>query len=515
LWSLLSVFAVLLVTACGTRLPDSAFETQANTNGTTPVGGGSSTSPTGGGTSLPGPGGSTSAPGAISTSGPGSGPAVGPGSSSQPGNQPTANSSSGPQTGGAGAKNFASDRGVTATTISVCNIVTQGGPFGPYQFTPSYYGAAAYFAALNAAGGVNGRKVNFVSHPDDGSDSGNISEVKTCINQDKAFAFVANNIYQYGGASLVNQDNIPDVGSQPISTAYYIYPNLFPIDGDHSPRNGKTLGSNGYIYRTDEQSLYFKDVQHIRHVGVVYYDQPSSQYGANEIKAGFQAAGVAVSMYQVNIGLPNFASAVAQMKSAGVDMVADAVDQNGSQKLCQAIEQNSGFENQMKIKLSTLANWNASLGSDLSGTPKCANKTWSDAYSYNFDDNSNPQVAQYNAAMRKYFPSDLPHNHQFALEGWIGAMWFTDAVRSCGAKLTRTCVKNYLNRPTAFRANGLLIPNLVSYKILPPSYFSHPSRQCVSAAQWSMSANKWITRAYPSRTCFTATGYKFALTSPT
>ena len=37
----------------------------------------------------------------------------------------------------------------------MCNVVTEGGPFGPYQFTPSYYGAAAYFQALNAFDFVN------------------------------------------------------------------------------------------------------------------------------------------------------------------------------------------------------------------------------------------------------------------------------------------------------------------------------------------------------------------------
>lgn len=514
----MSVFAVLVLTACGTRLPNSAFVASGASTGGTQSG---STLPGGTGPqSLQSPGASTGGQGGSNPNGLGTGngnPAgpSGPGASTTGTGGPTANPTGNPTTGTGGGKNSASDRGVTATTINVCNIVTQGGPFGPYQFTPSYYGAAAYFAALNAQGGVNGRRVNFVSHPDDGSDSGDLDQVKTCINTDKAFAFVGNNIYQYGGASYVNQMNIPDVGAQPISSAYYLYPNLFTIDGDHSPRDGKTLGTNGYIYRTDEQALYFKEDQHIKHVGVVYYDQPSSQYGANEIQAGFKAAGVPVSMYQVNLGLPNFASAVAQMKSAGVDMVADAVDQNGSQKLCQSIEQNTGFLNQMKIKLSTIANWNASLGTDLAGTPKCASKTWSDAYSWNFQDNSNPQVAAYNSAMRKYFPSFLPHNHQFAFEGWIAAMWFTDAARSCGANLTRTCVKKFLNGPKAYTAHGLLVPNLVGYNLLPPSYYAHTTRQCVSAAQWSTSANRWVTRATPNHTCFNASGYKFALTAPT
>ena len=261
-----------------------------------------------------------------------------------------------------------------------------------------------------------------------------------------------NDIYQYAGASYVNSKDIPDIGGEPISTAYYLYPHLFTIYGDHAPRNGKTLGDNGYNYRTDEDGLYFKQAMHATHAGIVYYDQSSSQYGANNLAAVFHTAGLKVSMYQVNLGLPNFASAVAQMKSDGVDLVADAIDLNGSQKLCGAIEQNSGFLNQMKVKLSTVADWTQSLGTDLKATPGCLAKSWADSQSANFADTSNPQVAAFQAAMHKYFPGDLPHNHQFALEGYAAAMWFTDAARSCGANLTRKCVEAYMNRAQGYQS---------------------------------------------------------------
>ena len=188
--------------------------------------------------------------------------------------------------------------------------------------------------------------------------------------------------------------------------------------------------------------------------------------------------------------------------------------ENGSQKLCEAIEQNSAFESQMKIKLTTLAGWGASVGKDFSNTPKCANKSWADAYSLNFQDSTNAQVAKYNAAMRTYFPSDLPHNHQFAFEGWIGAMWFTDAARSCGANLTRTCVEKYMNRPTPYLARGLLIPS-VSFQLGNSHYYNGLTKQCVSAAQWSNSANRWITRATPASNCYQSRAYSYTLTSPT
>jgi branched-chain amino acid transport system substrate-binding protein len=496
-----------MLAGCGTRLSDSAFNAFQV---------GATTAPQAGATGV-----------ATPEESPGSTPG-----GLQPTDNPTANGSNptsatgggkhgtGPGTAATnpastgGKANYASDTGVTADSITVCNVVTQGGPFGPYQFTPNYYGAAAYFAALNAKGGINGRRVNFISHPDDGSDSGNLDQIHTCIDTNKAFAFVANNIYEYAGAPYVYQKGVPDIGSQPISTYYYKYPNLFSIDGLNQPHNGKDLGLNGYAYRWAEQATFFKTREHVTHVGVVFYDQASSRYGANELAEDYKQVGVKVSMYQVNLGLPNFASAVAQMKADGVDLVADAVDLNGGQKLCQAIEQNSAFENQMKVHLSTISAWGSSIGDNFSGTPKCLAKSWVDGYTANYDDPSNPEALKFQAALRKYFPSWIPHNHEWTFEGWVGAEWFTEAAKSCGADLTRKCVIAYMNNKRDFGGNGVTVP-YVSFRPLAPSFYNKPTKHCVSAAQWSISANKWITRASPSSTCFMVKGYRFKLTDPT
>jgi branched-chain amino acid transport system substrate-binding protein len=498
---------VLMLAGCGTRLSDSAFSAFRV---------GATTAPQPGETGVPAAGQS-----------PGSTPGVLPPTDNPTATGPTPTSptgggkhGSGPGTAATnpansgGKANFASDTGVTADSITVCNVVTQGGPFGPYQFTPSYYGAAAYFAALNAKGGINGRRVNFISHPDDGSDSGNLDQIHTCIDTNKAFAFVANNIYEYAGAPYTAQKGVPDIGSQPISTYYYQYPNLFSIDGLNQLHNGKPVSDKSSAYRWSEQATFFKTREHVTHVGVVFYDQQSSQYGANQLAADYKQAGVKVSMYQVNLGLPNFASAVAQMKADGVDLVADAVDANGGQKLCQAIEQNSAFENQMKVHLSTISAWGASIGEDFAQTPKCLAKSWVDGYTVNFQDTSNPEVAKFQAAIRKYFPSWLPHNHEWSFEGWVGAEWFTEAAKSCGADLTRKCVMAYMNNMPDFGGDGVTVP-YVSFRPLAPSFYTKKTRHCVSAAQWSIAANKWVTRASPSSTCFMVKGYGFHLQSPT
>jgi len=418
------------------------------------------------------------------------------------------------QGGTAAAVNHASDRGVTPTTITVCNIVTRGGPFGPDQFTPSLYGAAAFFADLNAHGGVGGRQVVVKSHPDDGTSSGDDTQVHTCIDEEKAFAFVGNNIYQYGGVSYQESQDVPDIGAQPISTAYYTYPHLYSVLGVQTPRDGTHTGYDGTGYGTAEQGEFFKQRVGVTHVGVVYYDQASSQYGATEIGGALEAAGLTVTSYPVNLGLPNFSSVVAQMQSDGVDGVADALDLNGNQKLCQAVESSSGFLTQMKAKISTTASWNQSVGSDFASTPGCRGKIYVDGNTWSYaDPGGNAQVAAFRAAMTRYFPSQAGHLAEWSLEGWAGAMWFTDAVRSCGANLTRACVEAYLDRPAYWDSKGLMLSD-ESFEVYPVSYYNSPTTHCVSAAQWDNAAGTWVTRAQIGRDCFSAPGYPYAFSPP-
>ena len=546
---------VVLLAGCGTREPNQAFVAAGVDSGTTAGGGAAATTASGpagsaapaqvangglgapvgaasaGPTDQPGaPPASGGVPGTVATAGtsgsvplavgptgkaatPGSGAAsAAPGAKTVTGGtaNPKASATTGQKATTSATANAASDRGVTATSIKVCNIVTQGGALGAYEFTPNYYGAEAYFAALNAAGGINGRQVNYVSHPDDGSTSGNSTEVHACIDSENAFAFVANNVYQYGGASYVNSMDVPDIGGEPISTAYYQYPHLYNIEGDLTPRNGTSPGTNMMQYKSDEIGRFFKG-KGITHVGVVSYDV-SGNGGAGTYKF-FQTQGIAFTAYQVNLGLPNFASTVAQMQSDGVDLVADALDLNGNQKLCQAIEQNSGFLAQMKVRLSTVSSWSNRYAQSLAGTPNCLGKTYVYAQTANFADASNPEVAKFQAAMSRYFPAQVPYEHEWMLEGYAAAEWFSDAAKSCGANLTRVCVEAFMNRNAIYTANGLLDSASSTFTPAPASYPGSTVTGCASVAHWN--GKLWATDADITKSCGPATGYSYAIDPPT
>jgi hypothetical protein len=71
-----------------------------------------------------------------------------------------------------------------------------------------------------------------------------------------------------------------------------------------------------------------------------------------------------------------------------------------------------------------------------------------------------------------------------------------------------------MNRPKPYTAHGLFVPD-VGFNPGTSQYYHGLTHQCVSAAQWSNSANRWITRATPARNCYQSRAYSFALTSPT
>jgi branched-chain amino acid transport system substrate-binding protein len=511
---------------CGTRLPDQAFApvtvavngsevpaaaaagspVAGPATGSAPAGAAPTAAPGNVASVLPVPAGSP-VPAGVTTSAPA-------GQKSRPVTGPTSAPAQPVTSSRASAPNTASDRGVTPTAISVGNIVTAGGPFGPDQFSVTRVGAAAYFAALNAAGGVNGRAVNFVQCTDG---SGTTDAVSQCAHQlidtNKVFAFVANNVFQYGGADYVNSQDVPDVAGEPIDQAYYKYPHLYTILGDSSPRDGVHAGYSGVEYATTEVGDYYK-ARGVAHVGVVYYDQTSSQYGASQIQNVFKAVGVPITMYQVNLGLPNFSSTVANMKNDGVDLVADAMDANGNQKLCQAMESDSAFISKVKAKVSTISTWTQQVGQQFAQTPRCRSlievtgKTWSYA-----DPGGNDQVAKFRAAIARYFPTYQSKMAEWMLEGWASADIFTTAVRSCGADLTRTCIEHWLNSQVSVNADGLMDQSPMSLTFIKQTAAQAlaGNRVCLSVARWSNQAGTWQSLGNLRDTCYDAKGFAYQL----
>ncbi len=376
--------------------------------------------------------------------------------------------------------NPASDIGVTPTTITVGVLASRTSPLGPDAFGGSYYGATAYFDALNRRGGVNGRTVKVVGCDDTGSGEGNVRCVHSLLDDAKVFALAGTTAFAYEGASYVNGKGVPDVGGQPVGNDYDKYPHLWSIYGSNEPRDGTTIGWDGRLYGGTEFYRWFKDKLGAKKAAVVFYNIAISQRHARYVVAGLRAEGFSVREEQINLSLANFDSAAIDIGNAKVDTVFDVLDQAGNVRLCRALD---AHRVQLAAKVTTTQGWTDTIGRDYSESPACRNNIYAADYVQNFDDRSKPGVAAYQDAVTRLYPDRATKHSAWELYGYASAQWLTDAMASCGAQLTRACVERYLRETNNYTGHGLLTPR--DFTVARPSA---TARKCVNIARWQDSA---------------------------
>ena len=148
--------------------------------------------------------------------------------------------------------------GVTSTSILFGQTVPKTGPAALYG--ESTTGVQAYFDYVNAHGGVNGRKIKFISLDDQYKPPIALQDTKTLVYTDHVFAEVAVNgtAATEANITVLGPNNVPLVGPQTGATIFagtfrkYLY-NVWPS----YLIEGKMLGT-------------FAQGQHLTKVGVLY-----------------------------------------------------------------------------------------------------------------------------------------------------------------------------------------------------------------------------------------------------
>jgi len=409
-------------------------------------------------------------------------------SSTAPAASPTSAATSGPSN--SSLPNTASDVGVTPTDIAIGLIVSKTSPLGEEVFSGPSYGTQAFFAAQNARGGINGRKVKVIVCDDASVGSGNRRCVRKLIDDDKVFAFVGNSIMTYAGAEYVQSSGVPDIGSQPVTTAYDQYSHLFQIYGSDAPRNG-TVGFDGKLRTGTEIYRYFKLNLGTTTAAIVEYNQADSLRYAALLEAGLKAEGYRVVREQVDLAVPNWEAVAIDMHSRGVDSVFNAMDMSGNVALCKAMD---GLGYTVKANVLSVQSWTETVRSDFGSTPGCRKNLYVTGRTLNYADTQVPIVAQFRKGIAATFPARADKLSMWTLEGWAGAQWFTDAAASCGAELTRTCVETYMNRSQPYDGHGLFDPRT----FVPGQPGATTGHNCLSVARWDDTAldgrGEWVSQ---------------------
>jgi branched-chain amino acid transport system substrate-binding protein len=378
-----------------------------------------------------------------------------------------------------------------------------GGPLGPEAFTGPYHGARAFFAALNDKGGINGRKIRFLTCDDKESPDRDKACAQQLVEQQKVFALVASGATDtYAAAGYINGKGVPDVGGEPIGNAYYKYPHLYTILGAGYPRDGKQIGQGGNLYLQTGTYKYLKEKIGVSKAAVYFYSIAVSASFGKATANMLEKSGIPVVYFGggsdagENPAAPAFDTDVIQMRNKGVDGIWNAIDIAGFQKLCQSMDR---FNFQVKVNNSTIQGMSQKLGRDFSAP--CRNNIFVNTTSRSYADTGNPAVAGVRAAMQKYDGGFTMH--QWVMEGWAAAQMFTDGVKSMGPNVTRVGLEKWLNGIKNYTAGDVMAP--FDYQ---KHDYTQPFPECFTISQWQDSAKSFVTKA-PAFTCVTSPGVAY------
>jgi branched-chain amino acid transport system substrate-binding protein len=468
--NVLVVFGALtLLAACGTRLPDSAFQNSA-TQRVAARGNGNTGDITGG------EGDTTDTTTGTEVSGSNGNVAIGSGGGG--GNTPTGAKDDGP--------NKASDVGVTEKTIAIGTIVAENGVLGD-AFAPTARGMRAWTAYINAHGGIRGRQVVLKTCDDREDRNRDLACAQQLVEKDKVFALIGTNSRSFGGSAQYLADHeIPVIG-EPITNSFARYPTMFSVYQNGYARDGKNVGYKGQLVNTSGIYRWFKQNMGLTKAAVFAYDIDESKQAGGFMQKGLQMEGYSeADIHIVSFAAPSFDEAVADMQRKGTEIVFDAMDDGANRKLCDAMARRN-FK--PKAKVSTIVSMGGRVGTDYNDT--CRNIVFIPGQTLNYQQTSVPEIAKFRDAYARYQPN-LPL-HQWALEAWMMGNLFKSYADT--AAPTRKGFVSYLNGLKNWKGDGIDVG--LDWGKKDPS--ATRIEDCFTISRWLDAKNGWTeaTSGFP------------------
>jgi ABC-type branched-subunit amino acid transport system substrate-binding protein len=303
-----------------------------------------------------------------------------------------------------------------------------------------------YFDQLNAAGGVDGRKIVYSPVIDDGlSPAGDTSAAQQLV-QDKVFAVVGVGTPFFTGSSILRSQAVPTFGLQENTNAQWAGPTMFGAGGSYSNPAAPM-----------PQAAFVAQRNHVKRAAVLAYNIAQSSGGCVSIVGALKKYHIDTPVVDVSIpyGAASLDADVTRMQQNGVNFVASCLDATGNIKLSQTLQQHGmgsvsqywldGYDGQ------TLRNNQAALDGAyllLQQTPFEETALHPGRY---------PGIDAFNAALRRYAPKNTDPSAAL-LSGWVSAALFTDGLRAIGPTVTRSALVAAINKFTAFTADGAIPP---------------------------------------------------------
>src|SRR6266540_712425 len=319
---------------------------------------------------------------------------------------------------GGGGQAGTADPGITDTSIKLGSSYPFSGPASAYGTIAK--GVNAYFEFTNDKGGINGRKIEFVTHDDGYEPQRALTNARRLVEQDKVFALfntlgTANNIAIWDYA---NQQKVPQVF---VATGASNW-------GTDIAGHPYTIGwQPNYVTEAKVYAEYLKQQKPNGKVAVLYQNDAYGKDLLGGFKSGIEGSGIQIVKEQsYEATAPSVASQVKQLAGTGADVFLDITTPKFGAQAIATVAQTTWKP------LHILNNVAASKAQVLMPVGlKNAQGIVSTAY---FKDPEDPQwqndaaMKDYKANLAKYEPG-ADANDPFNAYGWAAANTMVEALK--------------------------------------------------------------------------------------
>jgi ABC-type branched-subunit amino acid transport system substrate-binding protein len=348
---------------------------------------------------------------------------------------------------------------VSRTTVDVGALVDQSGPDAAAD-APAIGGVRAYLAMVDAAGGVDGRRVVLSAVADDGGTAaGDVAAARRLVDTDHVFAVVGVATESFAGASVLASSGTPTFG-EVTGPQWRGQPDLFGTQGSVPSPTGAAAALTWAAKQVGATSAAV----------VSYGGQATTDGPCRAAVSSLERAGVGVPVEDDRFtpgGSPN--DDVFRMAADHVDLLVSCLDGTDTLHFEQAMK---GFHlaDADAIWLHgddgpTVAANAAAVQRSLFMVPHVPLQAASE-YATEY-----PGIVTYVHAMARTAPEDTYDDAAF--EGWVAAAQFVAGLRAAGAHPTRQAVVAAIDRETAFTAGGVMAP--VDWRV---AHTEAPSPSC-------------------------------------
>jgi branched-chain amino acid transport system substrate-binding protein len=318
------------------------------------------------------------------------------------------------------------DTGATDTEIKIGNIMPYSGPASAYGVIGKT--EQAYFNKINAEGGINGRKINFISYDDGYSPPKTVEQARKLVESDEVL-FIFNPLGTPPNSAIQKYMNSKKVPQLFVATGATKWndPKDFPWTMGWQPN----YQSESRIY-----AKYILKEKPNAKIAILYQND---DYGKDYVKGlkdglGAKAASMIVAEESYETTEPTIDSHIVKLKSTGADVFFNVTTPKFA---AQAIKKIAEIEWK---PLHLLNNVSASIGSVIQPAgPQNAQGIISSTY---LKDPTDPQwkndagMKAWNEFLDKYYP-EANRADASVMYAYTVAQGLVHVLKACGDNLTR------------------------------------------------------------------------------